>query len=218
MKTRSKPVIAVRKLPRQARSIQLVEDILEAAVRVLKREGARRFTTVRVAEEAGVSVGSLYQYFPNKEALLFRLQTDEWTETGGILNEILGDRRRPPLERLRRAMLTFFRSEREEAALRVALDDAGAFLRDAAETRTHKAEVKTRMLAFVEEALPDVPHQARVFAADFVMTSMGAVAKKITEQGRSRAEVDTWARAMAEMHCQYLTGLAKRQPAQRSGE
>jgi hypothetical protein len=121
------------------------------------------------------------------------------------------------LNRLRRAVLTFFRSEREEAALRVALDDAGAFLRDAPETRTHKAQVKARMLAFMNEALPDVPHPAQVFAADFVVTSMGAVAKKITEQGRSRSEVDTWARAMAEMYCEYLAGLAKKAPSQRNG-
>ena len=69
-----KPAIAARKRPRQARSARLVEDILEGAARVLARKGARHFTTVRVAEEAGVGIGSLYQYFPSKEALLFRLQ------------------------------------------------------------------------------------------------------------------------------------------------
>ena len=188
--------------------MQLVEDILEAPVRVLRREGARRFTTVRVAEEAGVSVGSLYQYFPSKEALLFRLQADEWTETWGIMEDILGDRRRPPLDCLRRAVLTFFRSEREEASLRVALDDAGALFRDAPEARAHIAKAKARVLAFVEEAVPEAAHQDRVFAADFVMTSMGGVAEKITEQGRSRAEVDAWARASAEIYCMYLMGLS----------
>ena len=80
-----KPAISPRKAPQQARSSQMVADILEAALRVLAREGAARFTTVRVAEEAGVSVGSLYQYFPNKEALLYRLQTDEWQSTGSLL-------------------------------------------------------------------------------------------------------------------------------------
>src|SRR5262249_27661006 len=115
------PAISPRKKPRQARSTQLVDDILEAALRVLERDGARRFTTVRVAEEAGVSVGSLYQYFPNKEALLFRLQVDEWRETRGMLKEILEDQRFAPLERLRRVVLTFFRTEREEAEIRAAL-------------------------------------------------------------------------------------------------
>ncbi|MES2055969.1 MAG: helix-turn-helix domain-containing protein, partial [Pseudomonadota bacterium] len=58
--------ISSRKQPKQARSTDLVAAILEAAVQVLAKEGAQRFTTVRVAEKAGVSVGSLYQYFPNK--------------------------------------------------------------------------------------------------------------------------------------------------------
>jgi hypothetical protein len=72
VKTRKTAVLAVRKRPKQVRSEQLVEDILQAATQVLAREGARRFTTARVAEAAGVSVGSPYQYFPNKEAILFR--------------------------------------------------------------------------------------------------------------------------------------------------
>jgi AcrR family transcriptional regulator len=101
MKTPGKPVISARKSPRQWRSTRLVEDILEAAIRVLSREGAQRFTTARVAEAAGVSVGSLYQYFPNKEAILFRLQTDEWKRTGELLHSILADPSRAPLDRLR---------------------------------------------------------------------------------------------------------------------
>ena len=70
-----------RKLPRQDRSRATVDAILEAAARVLVKEGFERTTTNRVAEAAGVSVGSLYQYFPNKEAILFRLQADEWGQT-----------------------------------------------------------------------------------------------------------------------------------------
>ena len=78
--------ISLRKEPKQARSTRLVEDVLQAAIQVLSREGARRFTSARVAETAGVSVGSLYQYFPNKESILFRLQLDEWRETAALLS------------------------------------------------------------------------------------------------------------------------------------
>ena len=85
--------ISSRKQPKQARAADLVEAILQAAVQVLASEGAQRFTTTRVAEKAGVSVGSLYQYFPNKAALLFRLQSDEWRQTGGLLRTILADDR-----------------------------------------------------------------------------------------------------------------------------
>src|ERR1700744_2974745 len=140
MSTRKKPVISARKRPLQARSERLVADILEAASRVLARDGARRFTTARVAEAAGVSVGSLYQYFPNKESILFRLQTDEWQQTGPLIDTQLLDSTRPPLERLRSVVLTFFRSECDEAELRVALKDAAPLYRNAPETREHRKE------------------------------------------------------------------------------
>lgn len=62
-----------RKKPRQHRSRATVEAILEAAACILVREGYARATTNRIAERAGVNVASLYQYFPNKDALLMEL-------------------------------------------------------------------------------------------------------------------------------------------------
>lgn len=62
-----------RKLPKQSRSIATVEAILEATTHILLREGAEGLTTNHVAEMAGVSIGSLYQYFPNKASLIAAL-------------------------------------------------------------------------------------------------------------------------------------------------
>ncbi len=62
-----------RKKPRQRRSKVTCDAILEAAARILETEGPRNLTTNRIAENAGVSVGSLYQYFPSKEAILAEL-------------------------------------------------------------------------------------------------------------------------------------------------
>ena len=62
-----------RKKPAQARSRATVEAILEAATRILRDQGLADLTTNRVAERAGVSVGSLYQYFPSREAILAEL-------------------------------------------------------------------------------------------------------------------------------------------------
>jgi AcrR family transcriptional regulator len=60
-----------RKTPRQARSAVTVEAIYTATIQVLLADGVSRLTTTRVAERAGVSVGSMYQYYPHKQALLF---------------------------------------------------------------------------------------------------------------------------------------------------
>jgi AcrR family transcriptional regulator len=60
-----------RKTPVQARATVTVEAISEATVQVLLSQGTQRLTTTRVADRAGVSVGTLYQYFPNKQSLLF---------------------------------------------------------------------------------------------------------------------------------------------------
>lgn len=64
---------STRREPRQQRSRQTVDAVLEAVRRVLKRQGANAITTNRVAEAAGVSIGSLYQYFPNKQAIFTAL-------------------------------------------------------------------------------------------------------------------------------------------------
>jgi AcrR family transcriptional regulator len=73
MARRKKSPPSPRKLPEQDRSRATVDMIVAAAARVLVKNGYDAFTTNRVAEKAGVSIGSLYQYFPNKEALLSEL-------------------------------------------------------------------------------------------------------------------------------------------------
>jgi AcrR family transcriptional regulator len=65
----------MRKTPRQARSRQTVDVILEAAACILAERGLDGFTTNHIADRAGVNISSLYQYFPNKLAILEALQT-----------------------------------------------------------------------------------------------------------------------------------------------
>jgi AcrR family transcriptional regulator len=66
-----------RRLPKQERSRRLVDAVLEAARLVLTESGSEALTTVNVAQRAGVSVGSLYQYFAGRDALLFAIYEDE---------------------------------------------------------------------------------------------------------------------------------------------
>ncbi|MFY8208565.1 MAG: TetR/AcrR family transcriptional regulator [Caulobacter sp.] len=75
-----KPVEKVRKSPRQSRAQESVDCILEAAARILEAEGEAGFTTNAVAQRAGVSIGTLYRYFPDKRAVLVALAERE-TET-----------------------------------------------------------------------------------------------------------------------------------------
>jgi AcrR family transcriptional regulator len=62
-----------RKLPRQARATATVDAVFEATLQVLVTDGPHRLTTTRVARRAGVSVGTMYQYFPHKQALFYAL-------------------------------------------------------------------------------------------------------------------------------------------------
>ena len=199
--------ISSRKQPKQARSAGLVGAILDAAIQVLAKEGAQRFTTARVAEKAGVSVGSLYQYFPNKAAILFRLQSDEWRQTSELLRDILADAQKPPLERLRTLVHAFLRSECDEAAMRGALNDAAPLYRDAPEAQEARASGNRTVEVFMQEALPGVSEAARALAGDLITTTLSAVGKQFSESPRTPAEIEAYAGAMADMFCVYLAGL-----------
>jgi len=165
--------------------VELVATILEAAVQVLAKEGAQRFTTARVAEKAGVSVGSLYQYFPNKAAILFRLQSDEWRQTGDLLRGILVDVQTPPLKRLRTLVHAFIRSECDEAAVRVALDDAAPLYRDAPQAKDARASAHRAIQMFMHEVLPQGPEATRTLAGELIKTTLsqvGSTFRKVLEQ------------------------------------
>ncbi|RFB99240.1 TetR family transcriptional regulator [Rhizobium leguminosarum bv. trifolii] len=202
--------ISSRKQPKQTRSNELVSAILQAAVQVLAQQGAHRFTTARVAEKAGVSVGSLYQYFPNKAAILFRLQSDEWRETTSLLSEILNNRSEPPLRRVRRLVQAFVRSECEEAAVRVALGDAAPLYRDAPEAREARQAGDPVIEAFMKEMLPALPEAARALAGDVMMTTLTTVGKDFSERPRKSEDVEAYSEAIADMLCAYLVSLGAR--------
>ncbi len=202
--------ISSRKQPKQTRSAGLVSTILEAAAQVLAKEGAPRFTTARVAEKAGVSIGSLYQYFPNKAAILFRLQSDEWRQTTELLRNILEDAGRPPLERLRTLVLAFVRSECDEADMRVALNDAAPLYRDAPEAQAARASGERIVEAFMRVALPDASEATRALAGGLIKTTLSEVGKQFSESQRTSAEIEAYADAMADMFCAYLRHLDHR--------
>ncbi len=87
-----------RKTPQQSRSVATVEAIHDATIQVLLSHGAERLTTVHVAQRAGVSVGTLYQYFPNKQALLFAVLERHMLLVAKAVEDACASNRFQPLE------------------------------------------------------------------------------------------------------------------------
>lgn len=106
----------VRREPQQARSQKLVGWILHAAAQVFAERGYAGGTTNHIAEKAGVSIGSLYQYFPNKTAILTALALAHLSEGEALAQRLLDQARDPslPLEGLLRLFVKGFVSLHEE--------------------------------------------------------------------------------------------------------
>ena len=149
-----RPQLKPRKRPSQARSKATVEAILVAAAQVFRRQGYAGATTDRIAERAGVSVGSLYQYFPNKDAILVAL-TERHVDAGfALVRELLAETLSdvPPLEPLLRrfvvAMITLH--EREPELHRVLFEEAPLPASLRRQLRKRENELATEVAALLE--------------------------------------------------------------------
>ena len=98
MRMARKPQTSPRKLASQERSRVTVDALLEATTRILIKEGYDRASTNRIAEVAGVSIGSLYQYFPSKEALVAAVIDRHTQEISEVTRKALVKAAALPLE------------------------------------------------------------------------------------------------------------------------
>lgn len=94
-----------RRKPKQRRARHTVEAILDAVIRLLKREGVKAVTTNRIAEVAGISIGSVYQYFPDKRAIFVALHERHVEEIDRVVETKLVAHAASPLDTLVRAMV-----------------------------------------------------------------------------------------------------------------
>jgi len=90
----------LRKEPKQIRSKLMFDSILEASTRVLEEVSFKKFTTNRVAEAAGISIGSLYQYFPNKQSILIELERIAIDKITANIENLLFDENHTSQDRL----------------------------------------------------------------------------------------------------------------------
>lgn len=114
--------IRSRKTPVQSRSSATVEAILEATIQVLTTAGAERLTTTLIAARAGVSVGTLYQYFPNKQSVLHAVLEKHLTKVVEALEGACSEARGEPVAVMaERIVEAFVKAKLERADASVAL-------------------------------------------------------------------------------------------------
>lgn len=207
MRARTVGELRPRRSPSQRRSRETVHAILVAAARVFASLGYAAGTTNRIAEEAGVSVGSLYEYFPNKDALLLALLEAHMEEGQAIVEAAMVEigATRPPLRQAVRhlvdAMVVLH--ARDRALHRVLFEEAPLpphLRRRLAEAeRTIADRVAAYLRAQPEVRVPDVD-----LAAVVIVQTVEALTHKLVVHGE-RASRDALAEEMVSLLTAYVT-------------
>jgi AcrR family transcriptional regulator len=198
----ARPVdIALKKQPKQSRAIATVNAIVEAAAYILRREGPGNFTANKVAEKAGVNISSFYQYYPNKEALLFHLVRTNWEKQLARLSPILLAPGADPARKLKDFIREFFLIEAAEADLRRAVRIAAIELRETEEFRALIANGTALFTQFVEGAMRDrrASPGDLSFNVAFAVTLVTSFAERTTDEGVSDAILVRQADVLSDM-------------------
>lgn len=146
--------LKARKAPVQARSVATVEALHTATIQVLTREGLSRCTTTRIAERAGMSVGSLYQYYPNRDALLAAVLEKHLEGVVDAVESVCRTRQGRPVAGMAAALVAAFLAaklrnpEESKALYAVAAERGGARL---------VARMQARMVAAIAALLDSAP-------------------------------------------------------------
>lgn len=98
--------LSLRKEPNQSRSQDTMESIVKATAHILEKEGFEKTSTNKIAAKAGVSIGSLYQYFPTKESILALLMDKFMRSEIEMIDKILSEHKSSTLEQTIRSIIT----------------------------------------------------------------------------------------------------------------
>ncbi len=187
MKTAAVPTYLPRKTPIQARSSATVEAIEEATVQVLLTEGLERLTTNRVARVAGVSVGTLYQYYPNKQSLLFALLDRHMSKVAEAIEQMNRLAQRKPLtEMVEELVRTLLEAKLSRADISTALYRISGEIGGPVIVARSNARVQKAMLQLLQTA-SDVQRTPDKFAIEVMFSAMAGVIRTALEHGASPA-------------------------------
>ncbi|MCJ2141479.1 TetR/AcrR family transcriptional regulator [Methylobacterium sp. E-066] len=167
------PALKPRKNPEQSRSAETVRTILEGAARVLEERGLTGYTTNAVAERAGVSVGSVYQYFPGKEALTAALVA---RETGLLIAAVqAASEAETPELGLRRIVQAAVAHQLSRPRLALLLDREENRLQLADSLDAVHRAIAGALLALLARLEPGPPVEAEIAAGDLFALVRGMV-------------------------------------------
>jgi AcrR family transcriptional regulator len=207
---RPQAVLEPRKSPVQARSAASVDAILEATIQVLLQVGKQRLTTTKVALRAGVSVGTLYQYFPNKSALLRAALERHLDQVTEAIELVCDQQKGQSLEQMATAFMTAFlaakmRDVKASVALyAVSSDVDGAKVAREMGVRANRAVVA--MLMTAKEQLTADPQ----LVAAMLQGVMGGVSRRLLESAAPEKEFDTLQPEMIFLTRAYLKACSTR--------
>lgn len=157
MQSHASEALKPRKTPIQSRSRVTVDAIFEATIQVLLSDGLAALTTTRVAERAGVSVGTMYQYFPNKKALVFALNERYLNALAERVEATCAGMVGKPVAEMVEALIeTYWSTKTERVELTQALYRSVAVLDNNALMHAFAARVDTATKAMFQQA-SDLP-------------------------------------------------------------
>jgi AcrR family transcriptional regulator len=181
----------------QERAKMTVVAILQATTYLLKRQGHEGLTTNKIAEKAGVNIASLYQYFPNKEAILFSLHQAEWESTWDKLKTLIANENIDPKPKLQLLITSFLRSEHEEVELRLALRQSAIAFQSTTEYKRHRELVFKTLLEFFRPFARRRSERELVFLTQFVINLITGFCEKDSEETLTPLEIDEKARLIS---------------------
>lgn len=170
-----------RKTPIQARAAVTVDAISEATVQVLLSHGADRLTTTRVADRAGVSVGTLYQYYPNKQSLLFAVMEDHFEKITTAVEAACQQACHKPLsEMIRQVVEVFVDAKMERADISVALYQVSAEIGGPTLVKKVAQRMRQALDAMLKTAL-DIESPPDGLAIDTMVAAMSGAMRSLLE-------------------------------------